>query len=295
MQQLQQRGLRRSLALVVGCTNGKSLPVPAVLRVAALAAGAERFKTWWQRLGEAQTRRPVRNLYSGSQWAASLDLERSATALGHNVDLWVLSAGLGLVPASLTAPAYAASFSSGPDLVAGTPAGRREWWGELRARTSSFLDVAERYDQMLVVLAPTYLEVISADLSRLDGRALAVVSSARYDSVYSSSGLRPALRASAMTLNAAAAAKLLSLAGDSPLNGADVRARWEQWSTDNARRGAIARQGASDDEVIAFIEGSRTAPRASRTALLTQFREQGRACEQSRFQRLYEDVVGSSA
>ncbi len=293
MEQLQRKGRLGSLALVVGCTNSKSLPVPPGLRVTDLEGGSERPAHWWRHVAEAEVRVPLRALYGGAQWAASLDLETRAERLGHEVDLWVMSAGLGLTAAHTTAPAYAASFSPGPDAVAMTAAERQTWWLALRDRTHSFQDLAERYDQLVVVLAPTYLEVVRGDLSRLRTQALAVVSSCRLDLVYSSNGLRRALRASAMTLNAAAAGQLLTLAGEQPIGSDDVRAQWEQWATENTRHEAIARRVAADHEVTAYIESSLAEAHASRTMLLTRFRADGRACEQSRFKRLYEDVLRS--
>ncbi len=296
MPQLQREVLGRRLALAVSCTNSKSLPVSPRLRVADVPAGRGRPGRWQERLESARGGLPLRNLYAGAQWTASLDLESHARALGFDVDLWVVSAGLGLVPATTVAPAYAASFSRGADAVADTPAGRRAWWRALTERGRSFDAVAATCDQMLVVLAPTYLDVVMPDLSGMRDQQAAVVSSRRDSLVYSSTGLRPALRASAMTLNARAATGLLDIAvavGE-PLVSDVVRAHWEQWSSRNVTRGSVVRRVATDDEVTAFIESSLADSHTSRSALLAVFRAGGRACEQSRFQRLYEDVMRSS-
>jgi hypothetical protein len=285
------RGAR--VAVVVSCTNSKTLPVSPGLRVADLEEGSGRLQRWNERVEAAQHRRTLRSLYAGAQWAASLELEKHATQLGYDVDLWVISAGLGVMSADAAAPAYAASFAPGVDAVAGTPSGLREWWECLSQRGSSFRELAAEHDQVLVVLAPTYLDVVMPDLAALRGDRFAIVSSLKDSLVYSSVGLRPALGASSMNLNARAAAALLGLAAGEPIGSAAVRARWDEWRSRSAQRSLIGRRGVDDDEVSAFIEARLAAGHASRSALLAAFRGQGTACEQTRFQRLYEEVARS--
>jgi hypothetical protein len=206
-----------------------------------------------------------------------------------------VSAGLGLVPATADAPAYAASFARGTDSVAVTRAARRTWWQGLNAQGCTFSALQHQYDQLLVVLAPTYLDVVMPDLFALQSGKAAVVSSRQHPLVYNSSGLRQELGASAMTLNARAAAALLDLALHDPLASADVRGRWARWSSERVRRPSAVRQAATDDEVLSFIRSSLHRSPASRSGLLAAFRGQGRACEQSRFQGLYEDAVRSTS
>jgi hypothetical protein len=238
----------------------------------------------------------LRDLYAGAQWAASLQLEQHAQAAGLDTDLWVLSAGLGLVPATVSAPAYAASFTRGPDEVAQSAAGRRLWWEAAKERSHSFKSLQQQYEQVLVVLAPTYLDVVAKDLQDLlASDAAAVVTSRSGHAVYSSAGLRSALKASAMTLNARAAKMVLDLAKGDPIGSAAVRGRWYDWSSAHVASPSPSRRPASDHEVMDFIKSNLSGARTSRTALLLSLRAQGRACEQSRFQRLYEDVAGSSS
>ena len=50
----------------------------------------------------------------------------------------------------------------------------------------------------------------------------------------------------------------------------------------------------SDDEVREYITGKlQQTPSAKHTGLLRQLRDSGRACEQSRFRRLFEEVRGT--
>lgn len=295
MSQLRPSVARGRLALVVSCTSTKTLPVPPQLRIATLDPHGDRFARWRERLAAVPDKAALRNLYAGPQWAASLRLERDALAAGLTPDLWVLSAGLGLRPATDLAPAYAASFASGPDEVAQSAAGRRLWWEAARTHSHAFAYLQQRYEQVLVVLAPSYFDVVSEDLQcLLTCEAAAVVTSRSGDAVYSSAGLRSALSASAMTLNARAAAMLLHLAEGDPLGSSAVRRRWNDWSGAHTASPAPGRRAATDHEVTAFIKSGYSNPRRSRTALLASFRAQGRACEQSRFQRLYEGVEASN-
>lgn len=295
MSQLRRSGGGIRLALVVSCTGTKTVPVSPQLRVASLGHGRDRARRWQERRAAALPGPALRHLYAGPQWSASLSLEQHAVTVGYDVDLWVVSAGLGLVPASTSAPAYAASFTSGPDEVAPSRTGRRLWWKELTEHAHGFDHLQRQYEHVLVVLSPSYLSVVEEDLQPLqDAEKAAVVSSCSRNLVYSSAGLRRALGASAMTLNARAAAQLLDLAKGDLLGSATVRERWRDWAHAHAGSPTPSRRVTSDDEVLTFIQAGLRRPRASRTALLTDFRAQGMACEQSRFQRLYEAVLRSS-
>jgi hypothetical protein len=235
-------------------------------------------------------------------WHSALALESRAQGLGYDVDLWVVSAGLGLSHVDATSPSYGASFSAGPDQVAAEPAGRRAWWTGLirvplfgRAPTD-LAKVREGTDEVLIALSPAYLESLAGELRQFaddDGVATMSSHARSKSSPVSSQGLRQSLGGTQITLNARAAAKYLELADGAPLGSDQAHERWSAWAAGNHRREAEPRPRLDDAEVRHFIATALSAGPTSRTRLLTELRRSGLACEQSRFARLYTEVQES--
>jgi hypothetical protein len=247
----------------------------------------------------------VRGLYRGQQWQASLALWTRASGQFAAVDLWVASAGLGLVAASESAPSYSATFSPGPDRVADDTEGCRKWWSTLLdARGApTLVELRARYDALLVVLSTAYLQVADVD-GVVGDEHVAVVSSTPATGAgrVSSSGLRDALGGSDQTLNARAAAAFLAVRAGAPLGSATAADRWEAWA-DRRRRGREqGRTPLTDAEVRLRIRRwlddppGRSAVRPvgrppAATRMLRHLRDEGSACSYERFLRLYAETV----
>ncbi len=301
MRQLCETQAKGRLAIVVSCTATKRVAAADDTMVRHLDDGPDRVHTWVERLNSqpATNRLPLRSLYGGPMWQSALDLESRAQHLGYAVDLWVASAGLGLAPVASSAPAYAASFSAGPDQVAEDCHGRRSWWLGLRTRTflgrtaADLRLVREEADQVLLALSPSYLQPLGEELLTLAGdEGVAVVSSHRPtpQSPVSSHGLRQRLGGTQVTLNARAAAKYLELAGGTPIGSSTAHQRWEEWAAGNRLSEAAPRPPLTDDEVRTFIRECQKVRPTARTPLLVELRRSGSACEQARFARLYREV-----
>jgi hypothetical protein len=288
----------RSLALVVSCSNSKTLPVAPSLMVRNLSRAGD-AGDWSRRLDGAPSLVPLRSLYKGAQWQSCVNLAKFAESRsGAPVDLWVISAGLGLRPSHWQAPAYSATFAAGPDCVGATLAERRAWWASLQ-RTSDGPKVAEvrrRYDEMLIVLSPSYLRVLAPELACMDDEGVAILSSSAggHPNEVTSEGLQAAVGGADMTLNQRAAQQYLTLAGESPLGGSDTRQRWDAWTAGRRERRDIARQPLGDGGLRDLIHRWRSEGPTSATRLLRRLREDGYACEQGRFARLYAETAGSS-
>ncbi len=148
-------------------------------------------------------------------------------------------------------------------------------------------------DQLLLVLSPTYLDVLDDDLSpwRADhGVAVMSSGSANAPETLSSSGLRSELGGTQMTLNARAAGAYLSVIGDALIGAPESRQLWQRWADERRKSESFDRRGLSDEAVQEFIRASIEPAPVSRTRLLAQMRQAGWACEQSRFARLYNEV-----
>lgn len=241
---------------------------------------------------------PLHSLYKGAQWQSCLELGQRAGDR-RTADLWVMSAGLGLRPVDAPAPSYSATFASGPDSVGGTAAERRLWWSSLRGWDNglALADLRNRYDELLVVLGPSYLQVLGPEVAAVADSHTAVMSSdeALGLRIVSSAHLRGALGGSALTLNQRAAARYLELAGRAAIGGEAARSRWQEWSSE--RRVAVAwdRARLNDTEVRQMIREWAAEGPSTATRLLRRLRDLGYACEQSRFAALYGEEVGRIA
>src|SRR3954471_8469100 len=101
------------LTLVVTCTDRKSAPPPAELRVRNLPKRdlSERFQHWTARLAAASDKIPLSALYQGEAWSQVVRLELALRNAGFGPTLLVASAGLGLQPVTSPAPPYSATFA----------------------------------------------------------------------------------------------------------------------------------------------------------------------------------------
>lgn len=294
MRQLQQR---RSLALVVGCTQSKSLPAHDRLLVRNLPAGDNRCRLWTGHVSAATQTRPLRDLYKGQQWVASRALEQVAAASYGSVQLWIFSAGLGLRPADQRAPGYGASFTDGPDAVGSTVTERRAWWAQLQALGPSarIADVRASAEDMLVVLSPTYLTVLEPDLAGVADEGVAVLTSStvRHPRGISTSGLQKALGGSDQTLNQRAAMRLIALAASGPIGARPVLDAYAAWAEPLRNARSYDRTSLEDDALRQIIKTQAARGPQSATGLLRQLRGDGFACEQRRFHRLYAETMGA--
>src|SRR3954453_22863547 len=102
------------LTLVVTCTDRKSAPPPAELRVRNLPKRdlSERFEHWTARLAAASDRMPLRALYQGEAWSQVGRLELALRSAGFEPTVLVASAGLGLQPVTGSASSYSATFAA---------------------------------------------------------------------------------------------------------------------------------------------------------------------------------------
>ncbi|HFK5727784.1 TPA: DUF6884 domain-containing protein [Enterobacter asburiae] len=171
--------------LIVTCTRRKT--VPAGDAVFPDERDVERaYGLWLERLAQARRgSRPMTagELYTGQHWS------RAAAAAAHNgAEMWVISAGLGLLHVSDPVVPYEATFTSMSFC-------HRTYWERLTTRPPSerrfyslkTLMQTRPEDRFVVAASPMYLRAVESDL--LAGRAalrspdqLQIVSSKGYQS-----------------------------------------------------------------------------------------------------------------
>jgi hypothetical protein len=295
----------RKLAVVVTCSDRKSAPVAEHLRIRSLEPGdvCRRVSAWTLRLDRELSQVPLHRLYRGEHWRQTESLMAAAEAVGFSPELWIASAGLGLQHAEHRAPAYGATFASRhPDSVGTTTHTSSQWWTELNeARGARSLEGLAKEASVLVVLSETYSRAMRKDLQAVaDASADAVLIGGAEDidgllRVPSDRSLRHELRGTLASLNTRMATEWLRMLPGTAVSSPAAKERWGRWVPLVAR--AVPPPGATmtDHEVRQFIRDSLLLqPRASRGRLLRDLRDSGRACEYSRFGRLYAAVTGAT-
>lgn len=309
-----------TLHVVVSCKSRKTVDVPANLRMSTIRAVnlPERMRDWVEQL---QTNRsaevPASSLYAGDHWRVVL---RIPGAAGGRLDvrLWVVSAGYGLVSIDTPLKAYSATFiSEHAESVAPRRCGysTADWWRNLsrwspdvyagpRTLDELAASLTRRRDVLLLALSQPYALALREDIASAERRAVGRVALV-------SVGLAAAANLSAPASLLPVEARLKQTVGGA-MQGVNGRiaemivrehAKWfpsvdrlraliGQWVADAPALPTYGRAVQSDDAVRQFIRDQANAGKVrSRTGMLRALRDSGRACEQSRFGRLYGEVM----
>ncbi|MGS2616359.1 hypothetical protein ACVCAH_17815 [Micromonospora sp. LZ34] len=300
--------------VVVTCANRKNLAVPAALRVGALSdhLPRQRLAEWIRRLSEpGQPSTAATSLYAGEHWTAARNL---VTTVSVEAQLWVCSAGYGLIPATAHVRPYAATFAMREgDSVGRSSTENRDWWrglsgwvGPEPGAPRSFYDLARTNpdDTIIAVLSNTYLRACSDDLRRAAGQLrdpqrLTIVGPAQADPdldelvVGVAARMRPAVGGSLLALNVRVAQRLVGLVTADP--GTHRRSHLRALAHELAATAPppaprAHRERMTDDEVKAFIRPLAAAGPTSATRLLRRLRDSGKSCEQARFKQLFDEL-----
>jgi hypothetical protein len=293
--------------VVMSCSDRKSVgPVPE-LRVSSLPNGTLDFRlsTWIDRLSHARPQTLARLLYQGEHWTVGRALlER------RGVSVWIASAGYGLISAEAPIASYQATFAGGqPESVIGPlsgsvgDAGRASWWQGLQSRPERDgpILVELAVDGPIVIAASrSYLVAMEQEIveaaSRSPGRVIVattghVPSKLRGLRTPGDGRLRAVLGGSMQALNARLAARIAELGDDDSINNQSANDLTRELMTSAPPMDRYARESLSDHEVAAFIQDALVSlGPTSCSVLLRRLRDQGMACEQSRFRTIYHEA-----
>jgi hypothetical protein len=177
------------IVLVVACSHRKRATPPENLRLGSLdGRPGERARLWRKRLTTVDApSRPADELYAGDHWRAALSALELVTRFSSRAELWVISAGYGLIPASAHIKPYSATFASGDhDSVWRGPSDgvRRQqlenWWDVLANGTClSDLIASKSHATLIVAAGASYLDAVRGDLASavaLDAERISVIS-----------------------------------------------------------------------------------------------------------------------
>ena len=306
--------------VIVTCTKDKKAVVPKHCSLRAVPKGtiAERVAEWRRRLEAYPTRIMVRDLYAGDHWS----IARSMQSKRFHVELWVCSAGYGLVRLADEIAPYSATFAPNhPDSACKRATDYANgdaavaWWRQLskwhgpsRGQPRSITELADRYPRraMLVVASEIYLGAISSDLraaltNLADPDQLSIVSAGSRSVPGLEGHLIPCdarfqslVNGARRSLNIRIASRILSEAKTMP-SREDLTKKYGKLLESQPEIVRYERKPLTDDDVRAFIAAKlRVNATLRHTPLLRLLREGGHACEQSRFASLYREVVEQS-
>lgn len=316
--------MSRGINLVVTCTKKKlravreSLQLRSVGHVDSVQAKA---RQWLKRLQAASGETVwAETLYGGDHWSVVRELAAKDLFEHKDIRIWVCSAGYGLIPLASKIHPYSATFSPGhPDSVTAGQLSEvgsvhAQWWKQLTEwdgplpgspRSIAALATAFPDDLLLVVMSETYLGATAPDLREAirqpSHRAdkLAILCSG----VREMDGLTPFLLpcdarlqnkvGGALTsLNIRLARHLIDNTTPSQWSRKKLHTLLAGWLEEQPERVRYDRAPMTDDEVLKVIRRALKADPAARpTPLLRRLRDSGRACEHSRFVRLFHETA----
>lgn len=326
-------GARPAIHVVTTCTDRKMRAVSTELRARALPIHdlAARLRAWTERLDmEAESSLPALELYAGDHWQVVRSMADLA-ADDVDVHVWICSAGYGLVPWSAPLRAYSATFSATqPDAVVPTsmPGTTVDWWNGLALwtprlwreggqRTSDVvapprtLQTLARQmgaaDFMLVAISAVYERALREDLldaarSITDQDRLAMFSTGarprgelRSFHIPTGSHIKTHVGGAMQSLNARLARRALAERTawfPSRARLGEVAAGWSAAAPPSVK---LARVPMSDEDLRTYIiDQRRVSMNVGHTVLLRALRDGGRACEQTRFAKLFREVVSEA-
>jgi hypothetical protein len=309
-------------AVFVTCTKRKTATAASATCLGRVAKGRPSAvaAAWIGRLEAQQTSRiPAARLYSGDHWKIASQLPNAAKQAGVIADLWVVSAGYGLIPSHAAVASYSATFSKGhPDEIETrlqpTPANpKASWWeelarwpGPLAGSARRIRDVARGNPRapLLVVASPSYLEAIEVDLLEAaeslehPSRLIIVAAGARKSGalvpflVDCDSGFQAALGGARMSLNQRIARHILLNSPPWPWSAEGFSHTLASTCPKLHVAPRCTGKKLTDSEVKRFLQKKMSSdPQCRPTGLLRELRSSGISCEQKRFKALFHQVA----
>ena len=247
----------------------------------------------------------------GDHWSVVRSI--AASRVSSEINIWIASAGYGLISPRSRVVSYAATLSKGhADSVASSSAERRLWWDALTTSPiqlptkgpRSIEQVAAKYatSPLIVAASPEYIDAMTHDIIAASER----LATQDLLSVLCRRGAAPAelqsfiipvkadlaseLGGALTSLNARVIRWLVSF-GTAKLTRSTVRRYVGQLAKRCVPRDTPKRIKLTDAEVRLLIKAEQEEFHRSRSALLRVIRQKGYAVEQARFAQIYREIA----
>lgn len=303
--------------VVVTCTKDKKYPVSEECQLRNIHSDSLvlRLKEWQSRLKRHWRERVnVKDLYAGDHWTTV----RSFGSSFFGIDIWVCSAGYGLIRFDDKITPYAATFSGNhPDSVSAELKGderqgaSKHWWestsrwkAHFKDRPRSLTALMATYPKrsLIVVASETYLRAIADDLregvqhlSDLDQLSIISAGVKKLDDLEGNlipcdARLQSMTGGARRSLNTRLTKKILRESRVAP-RASTLSKRYRKLLTEQPPIEKYNRCPISDEQVKRFIRQQlRIDKSLQHTPLLRMLRKTEKACEQKRFASLYKQV-----
>ncbi|MCP4611713.1 MAG: hypothetical protein GY845_23635 [Planctomycetes bacterium] len=318
--------MNKKLIVISTCSNKKRYPPDesCTLDFCRRQSCSATIEEWIKTTNNPQwTRYTARRLYKGAHWKETLACTKVANERGFAPELWILSAGWGLISSNDNISSYSATFASGKNSIHNLPWPReytirdrsRKWWQEINRKQKNkevhslselpFLFEAEKLC-FLMIMSKDYYLAIEPEVIKLisQGIEVIIVSAGLYTDINRASPLvrdhilpfndkytqiDPYLKQANTSLNARLAKWLIKEHYKELRQGLSVL--YKVISKIERELPAIKRRKVrrlTDEEVIEFINENYIPNSSTATKLLKRLRhKEKKSCEQKRFGALF--------
>ena len=250
---------------------------------------------------------PAIERYKGLHWSVA-----KSCLDEQDVELWIISAGLGLVHLSTLIPDYQATFAGGgknsiPSFGLNRHIANQHWWNEISARqhcSLSLLFDEHPEDIFIVSGSKDYIKAVQTDLCKgvqflnvPESQLLIITSGSETYSqldefiVRSQSNMARSLKANMLTLNIALAKQLLIWLRESPeMSLKDISKKVSSLIGEKLVSGPKGVR-CTEQEVCEYLKRAiRLNPNLRVTPALREFRANGNSFEANRFKAIFQKV-----
>lgn len=160
--------MKMKSAIITNCTNRKRSfgGEIAEFRNVQLADVNDAAEQWLDILGKIKWLMPARDVYIGRSFA---EMKKATRHL--NADLFIASAGLGLIKDEAPIPNYSATITCGSkdSILKKIPGSRAsEWWEQLNSESTFCTNVDFKlYDKIYIALTAPYLDMVMPNILSL--------------------------------------------------------------------------------------------------------------------------------
>ncbi|MCG9698004.1 hypothetical protein [Shewanella sp. Isolate11] len=297
--------------LITNCTNNKRNHLDNKISFSdILNKEAPDVQDWVQATANNQSRDLAINTYAGDHWKVVRDLH------SKDIPVWVLSAGFGFISSQDEICSYDATFSTGVtnsvSRFANTTNNLSDnitWWNHLHANREckyqydlSSMVKKHKHDFFCISASPQYLKVILPELLTLaeDMHITAentIIISSKIElpqklkpfHILSTEDFCEQLQGSRVSLNIRLARYLLEKIKTSNEFSKQAKNEYLKLKQISQPAKKFDRKKMSDNEVSNYINEKLKSASAkpSATTLLAEFRNEGYACEQKRFGKIF--------
>ena len=302
--------------LITNCSSGKSSKLGKKVQIKSICnENHSPSKAWLELLKRKKNLLEAIDVYVGDHWSQVKDV------FNANIPVWVVSAGYGFISAKEKITSYDATFNGNHEnsvsrfFYGSTLAEKNSiWWDQINDTNSlSSAGPIERLyksnesDVFFIVVPPNYLKVLEPELKKLV--ASGVINDKNTFIISSKQNLEPSLKefffqskdnlckklkGSRISLNIRLANYVIKRLETQRDISSQVKSIYKGLFEELPPAEKFNRKKMTDEDVFQFLRGelqSRNDKFPSASYLLRVLRDNGMACEQKRFGKIYKEFI----